>query len=463
MSKNSALNEKIDKFILSNPKQLNEVGYYNRIAELFNIHPEKARKRWRMLQRQGALGKQKVIVKDKSYYVDSTVKNIQYADTNGENKTIRFDSKGTGYIQIETPEKIENLQDLVRVCKIDTEKYTISDYEVKAYNAWIKNADDKIETKQLFSVRANLKIKTVDNSINKQKELILAELKESSQVVVSSRAREAAKKIINALPEESKKDSALEINIPDLHIGKLAWGKETGEDYDINIAIERYKKAVSELISRVNIQTLEKIILPVGNDMINVDSKSNTTTAGTPQSCDSRFGKMFQTAKSLLIETIDMLSHISPVEVMIIPGNHDTVAMFTLGEVLDAWYHNNELVTVTNTHTPRKYIQYGVNGLMYTHGDKERIDNLGMIFATEQPQMWAATRFRTCKIGHFHKNKKINFVSVDEFPGFQVEIIPSLSGTDAWHAEKGYMSLKAAKAFLYHKEKGKIAEYTFNI
>jgi hypothetical protein len=377
--------------------------------------------------------------------------------------TLKFSSNGTGSIQATTSEKIENLNDLVRVCKIDTEKYSIVDYEVKSYNAWIKNDNNEIESKQLFSVRANLKVKRTDENLKAQRDIILNEIKKAGLERSGSVAYKGEIKGFVALDNNdlSTKDTALEINIPDLHIGKLAWGKETGEDYDIKIAIERYKKAINELLSRVNPLKLEKIILPIGNDMINIDNKANTTTGGTPQSCDSRFGKMFQTAKNLLIDTIDKLSDIAPVEVIVVPGNHDTVAMFTLGEVLDAWYHNNELVTVINTHTPRKYLQYGSNLLMYCHGHSEKLQDLGIICATEQPQLWAATKFRRVHVGHFHHSKQIKFTDVQEYPGFTVKVLNSLSANDAWHAEKGYVSLKGAEAFLYHRDKGLIANYYY--
>ena len=75
----------------------------------------------------------------------------------------------------------------------------------------------------------------------------------------------------------------------------------------------------------------------------------------------------------------------------------------------------------------------------------------------------AATKFREVQLGHFHKNKKINYVSVDDFQGFQIQILPSLSGTDFWHNSKGYNSLKQAKAFLYSKTEGRVAEFTHTV
>ncbi len=62
--------------------------------------------------------------------------------------------------------------------------------------------------------------------------------------------------------------------------------------------------------------------------MINIDSPANTTTGGTPQSVDNRFPKIITVVKNLLIKTIDELSLIAPVDILVIPGNHDRDTMF---------------------------------------------------------------------------------------------------------------------------------------
>lgn len=448
----SELNKLVDQHILDNPKQPGETGYYSKIASKFNIHPEKARKRWRVLQ-----SRIKEPVRTIGYYhiegATSPTTTTTVSSNSSTDYTYTVNSQGDTEIDKTSYENIENLEDLVRVCDIDTSKFDIEWYRVSSYMGWIKDEKNNVESKRLYAVRATLKAKKADKDPEIQKDFLLDEIKKYSPYGNIG--------IKYATPEKVKKEHALEINIPDLHIGKLAWGKETGEDYDIKIAVERYTKAVEELLSRVNLASVEKIILPVGNDLINVDNGSNTTTAGTSVSCDSRFGKMFQTAKTLLIETIEKLSTIAPVDVIIIPGNHDTIATFTLGEVLAAWFHKSDYVTVINTHTPRKYYQYGQNLIMYTHGHREKLNDLGIICATEQPLLWAATKYRRVHVGHFHHSKQVKFVDVQEYPGFTVKILNSLSANDAWHAEKGYLSLKAAEAFLYHKDKGLVGNFYY--
>jgi hypothetical protein len=311
-----------------------------------------------------------------------------------------------------------------------------------------ENADPKSRLVRSMNVGPN----PLDYSLELQKETILAEMRNASP------SKSPYARRINPA-----KENLLELSMFDLHIGKLSWDKEVGEDYDIEIASQRFREAISVLLSRMNTSEIDRILLPIGNDMLNIDGKEGMTTAGTPQDSDSRFGKMFRAAKELIIDAVDHLLGIAPVDIVVVPGNHDELSMFTLGEVLDAWYHRTMEVNVYNSPKLRKYYQYGQNMLMFTHGNREKHADLGMIAATEMPIMWADTKYREVHVGHFHKNKVVQYVTVDEFQGFKVRILPSLSGTDAWHYSKGYMSAKAAKAFVWNKNEGLIAEYTYTV
>lgn len=347
--------------------------------------------------------------------------------------------KGTLESTVESTFDPRNDIELAELHKVDLNKYKISNY-------W-----SKLKTNGKFTSSILCTLRQVEKEPEKQKDIILKELK--SEFPVIKRLHE----------KDSKKKYAYEISIPDAHFGKLAWGEESGEDYDLKIAESRYTEAVSNLLDMVAHKGLDRIIFPVGNDMINIDSRRNETYAGTSQDSDSRYYKMVRAVKTLLIKTVNTLSQIAPVDIIVVSGNHDTESMFMIGEMLDAYYHNNDNVSVDNSAKQRKYYKYGVNGFQYTHGNEEKHTDLGLIFATEEKELWASTEFRFCKLGHYHKSKKMEYISVDEHQGFQVQILPSLSGSDAWHASKGYMSKKAAKGFLYHREEGQVGEFTHNV
>lgn len=368
-------------------------------------------------------------------YIEQEQRGLQSSSENIQN--------GTRELIVNIPCEIHNLQELIEHCKIDTNVWNIEKY---VQNYWGNCSDPH------WQVKTWLYKKKIDTDLLLQKELILKELKEDFIPV------HPIKRISNPHAK-----LAYEINIPDIHFGKLAWDEETGGSYDLHIARDRFRTAVERLLNLININDLDEIIFPIGNDMINIDSRRNETYMGTRQDSDSRFFKIVKVVRSILIETIDSLSQIAPVKVIDIRGNHDPESMFMMGEILDAYYHNNPNVSIDNSPKQRKYYQYGVNGFQYTHGNEERHQDLGLIFATEEPKLWADTKFRFCKLGHFHKNKKIQYVAVEDHSGFQVQILPSLSGSDAWTNSKGYMPNNQAKAFLYHHEDGQIGEFTYSV
>lgn len=374
-------------------------------------------------------------------------KELKSETINEHSKKINNDN-GTITSDVETTFEPKNDIELAELHKIDLTKYKISTY-------W-----SKLKTNGKFTSSVLATLRNIDKDLPKQKQTLIEEI---GNYYKSDKLMESYSYFVNEINKHTSKDikgQLLEISIPDLHIGKMSHREETGEDYDLKIASERYKNAITQLLRTANLDNVSDILLPIGNDLFNVDNQFSTTTGGTPQDCDSRFYKMVGAAKELLINTITGLSAFARVHVLIVPGNHDEVTTFMLGEILEAWFHNDSNITVNNTAKLRKYFQFGKNSFLYTHGDKEKHGDLGLIFATEEPILWADTKYRFVKLGHLHKQKKIEYITTDTLQGFQIEILPSLSSTDKWHYGKGYLGNKQAKAYLYDKELGEIAQYT---
>lgn len=418
-----------DKFI-SNPKYLNNGAGY--LATKFGTTPDNIR----LIKRQvkGAI----IIPVVEDHTFEDVAENPSVVQNVNLEKDLIVETKNVERLP-------ETLAEVKSLFKIDDKTVSLLGYQSKSTNKG-------------FSITARIKILT-DAPVN-QKDILLNQIKAYQE---SNEFLDSYNYFITKEKEEKKEGKLLEISIPDLHFGKLSHSSETGEDYDIKIASDRFKTAIKELLKTVKLDEVERISFPIGNDLINVDNDNNMTTSGTPQDCDSRFSKMVTTVKLLLIETIQGLSAIAPVDVIIVRGNHDATISFLIGEILDAWFHNHERITVNNNPKWRKYYRYGKNSFLYTHGDKENHKDLGLIFATEESKLWADTRFRFVKLGHMHKQKKMEYLTTDTFQGFQVEILPSLSGTDEWHYSKGFLGNKQAKAYLYDKNKGEIASYTYTV
>jgi len=243
-------------------------------------------------------------------------------------------------------------------------------------------------------------------------------------------------------PSEGK---LLVVSIFDAHLGKLSWAEQDGENYDLKIAKTMFMRALYDLVAKAKVQgNISRILFPVGNDYLTCDGDDHETSAGTPQSVDGRFPKIFREARKLLVEAIDYLRQIAPVDVIVICGNHERESMFHLGDALECWYHADTNVTIDNQFKPRKYYSFGNTVFGLTHGDTIKQDQLPLLGANERADLWAKCKRRVWFLGHFHH------LSLKEYVGVQVWILPSLSGSDNYHQSNGYVgAVRCAMAFLY--------------
>lgn len=264
------------------------------------------------------------------------------------------------------------------------------------------------------------------------------------------------------VPEEER--HLLEIAPVDLHVGKYAWGEEAGEDYDITIAEKVFCDAISDILHRASVYTLEKIVLVVGNDLLQTDTLQGTTTAGTYVDTDSRYIKSFRRARAINSWAINECAKIAPVDVQIIPGNHDSLTAFHVGEVLEAEFENDPRVKVFNGAKRRKYLKYGITLLGWTHGNEEKQIDLPLIMAQEEPKAWGETLHREWHVGHLHKMKETRYTAGDSFNGVRVRILPSLCAPDAWHYTRGFVKeRRACEAFLWNRTKGYAGHFSSNV
>ncbi len=234
---------------------------------------------------------------------------------------------------------------------------------------------------------------------------------------------------------------AYEISLPDIHYGKLT-------DMSVEAMETQFLETIQDLMDKAQGLNIQKIILPIGNDGMNSEGMRMATTKGTPQQDTLHWRSTFRGYWQLIVKAVDYLKQYAPVQIIVVPGNHDFERMFYAGDVLAGWYRNDDNVTVDNTPASRKYFEYGKNMILYTHGDKEKFADLPLIMATEQPEMFARCQYREAHVGHFHKEQ------VNEFRGVKVRVVPSICASDDWHKMMGYESLRAAQGFIYNYDEG---------
>lgn len=265
------------------------------------------------------------------------------------------------------------------------------------------------------------------------------------------------------VPTTKGADCLLEVDIFDLHLGKLAWAKETGyQNYDLKIAKALFEEALETLIVRTAGHKFSRVVLPIGNDFFHTDNLTSETTAGTRQDMEGRFHKTAHIGRQLMVYALDRLKQIAPVAALVVPGNHDQLSAWHLGDSLECWFHNDTAVTVENMPTLRKYHEFGDVMLMFTHGNRGKTVDYPLLMATEKPELWGRTKFREAHIGHLHMTKMRDSYKVNENHGARVRVISSLCAADAWHAEMAFVgNLRQAEAFVWHQREGQIAHATF--
>lgn len=364
--------------------------------------------------------------------------NGQRTDANAARSlTVKGD---TGVLLMRTPVNVQTLPQLIAVCEIDTEEWEVKEWVA---NAWqmgsVNRKTGDTQATQLFQIKAWLRRKV---------EVLFA--KAEIEALRATIGKDFPPLPAVKRPHEKDTPYLLEISIFDHHFGKLAWGRETGyQNYDLNIAIELYRRAVANLLLRTAGYTFAKIVFVIGQDMLNADNKQNTTTRGTPQSTDGRYQKTFMRVRDLLIDTIANLRQLAPVEVVVVPGNHDSLAAWHLGDSLNAYFHATEDVTINNEPTPRKYVRHGKCLLGFTHGDKTKADKLPGIMLADKPRDVGETKFREIHVGHIHQTR------LQEFHGIRVRTLSALCPVDAWHSEEGYVGQqRQAEAFVWHADEG---------
>lgn len=259
--------------------------------------------------------------------------------------------------------------------------------------------------------------------------------------------REYQGPVVPLKPKPNTKEM-LEVSIVDLHLGKMAWKPETGENYDYKIADRRFMSVIYDVVERSKQREFEQILFPVGQDFFNFDTIEGTTTRGTRQDNDLRWQKLYVKGVEMLVKAIDILTQIAPVKTFLVPGNHDTMTSFYAIMHLSAYFKDNPNVEVNISPQARKYIEFGKCLIGFTHGDKEKKRIFGNM-QVEAAQAWGRTRYREWHASHLHSEH------VREEHGIKLRRLSSVTGTDAYHYESGYAgAIATSQSFVWDKDRG---------
>ena len=236
----------------------------------------------------------------------------------------------------------------------------------------------------------------------------------------------------------------------DVHMGRVCTEHETGYEYNLEIAEANMIRSTEEMMAKASRRNIEKFIYVIGQDYFNSSSTGFTTSQSHLQDNATTFNTIFKFGTHAIIKCIDMLSSMAPVEVVLCTGNHSRFEEVAMAQIIEAYYRNDSDITVDASPMPRKYVEYGVNCIGFTHGSDEK-DRIYTLMQSEVPEIWGRTTSRVWLAGHIHHNSWV----AKEDSSCVVFSLSAMAKPDRWTVKSGYtMAKSGCTAFVFNYEKG---------
>lgn len=270
-----------------------------------------------------------------------------------------------------------------------------------------------------------------------------------------------------SLPQETR-DSVtckeLEVCILDPHFGMQCCTPESDHPWNMDLAEETCLWAIDGLLKLAEpFGPFERIIFPFGNDYLHADNIYHTTTKGTPQPDMYSWPEVYRRGKDLAIKMVEMLKRVAPVKIYQIPGNHSYHSDYTIGMILDAYFHRDANVEVDCSSSPYKFHRFGSNLIGFEHGNSIPPIRLASLMANMRPRDWAETSFREFHLGDQHRKATAKPSSFEE-QGVSIEYLAGLTPPNMWHKTHAFnFQKRGAVAFVWDYSLGQQGRLCMNM
>lgn len=236
--------------------------------------------------------------------------------------------------------------------------------------------------------------------------------------------------------------------VTDYHLGMLAWGEETGADWDITIAenmlVSWFQHAISEA------PDAEMGVFAQLGDFLHWDGWDAVTPASKHLlDADTRFPKLVSVATRAVRRVIEMMLAKYPrVHVIMAEGNHDPSSSVWLRTLCNALYEREPRVTVDMRPDPYYSVEWGETLLLFHHGHKRKPTNIDATFVAKFREEFGRTKHAYAHMGHMHHVAQIesNLMIVEQHR--------TLAASDAYASRGGWMSGRDAQVITYDKLDG---------
>lgn len=239
--------------------------------------------------------------------------------------------------------------------------------------------------------------------------------------------------------------------LTDFHLGMLAWGEETGADWDIGIAESTLVDWFAAAIAQA--PAAELAVFGQLGDFLHFDGMDAVTPASKHLlDADTRFQKLVRVAIRAIRRVIGMLlvKH-QRVHVLMAEGNHDPVSSIWLREWLASSFEDDPRVIVDTSPDPYYCVEWGKTALFFHHGHKRKPGDIDTVFAAKFREVFGRTQHAYAHMGHMHH------IDVKETNLMVVEQHRTLAAPDAYAARGGWMSGRDATVVTYSKAHGEVS------
>jgi len=281
---------------------------------------------------------------------------------------------------------------------------------------------------------------------SQDREQMAAAMATAVQALGEEIPRERARKA----PAVTNADLANVYVVTDYHLGMLAWGEETGADYDTGIAEQQLVDWFAAAIAQA--PDAELGVFAQLGDFMHWDGMDAVTPASKHLlDADTRFQKLVRVAIRAVRRIIGMLlAKHQRVHVLMAEGNHDPASSIWLREWLAALYESEPRITVDVSPDPYYCVEHGATALFFHHGHKRRLRDADTVFAAKFREVFGRTQHAYAHMGHLHH------IDVKETNLMVVEQHRTLAAPDAYASRSGWMSGRDAQVITYSRRFGEV-------
>ena len=248
-------------------------------------------------------------------------------------------------------------------------------------------------------------------------------------------------------PRVTLKDQLSMYPVADTHLGLQAFEQECGEDYNLDMALERFNNCYDDLFLKTP-NSGTGLILNLGDFTHADDSKAMTPSSNNLLQVSNRQDEVLERGVDLLIEMVfKALRKHKKVIVKILKGNHDLNSWKAVYIGLKMRFRDNKRVKIFGGNADYWFFRWGDFLLGAHHGHRLKPLEMAQAMASLCRRDFGETNHHLFLHGHFHHEM------VKEIMGVRVECMRTLVSADPYHVAK-YTSGKSIQSITVGKQGG---------